>query len=708
LNWEDKLEQKQATTLLAIAVFLLATIAFIQPADPNTLQPQIDQWTAHPMYISPYAGSATPIGYTPDQIRKAYNLPTSGGEGTTIAIIDAYDTPNILSYFNTFSAQYNLPDNSTGNFLVHKMAQNMNTDSNWAMETCLDVEWAHAIAPNATILLVEATAPSSTALLAAIDYATSQPGVVAVSMSWGGPEFSGEISYFNYERHFDKPGIAFFASSGDDGSYVNWPAVSPNVVSVGGTTLTLNSDGTVISETAWRNSSGGFSSYFATPSFQTNFGLTYPGRAVPDVSYDGNASTGVAVYNGLWWQVGGTSAGAPQWAAIHALGLSATNDNLYARAKSAYASYFRDIINGSNYVYSASPSYDLVTGLGSPLTTNFGTYITLSPTAQQEIVNNTDLTGSVFVQTGDSLNVTGNGFDPGVGTATLFWDDLNVTTTEIDDNGSFSANVTVPQTNTGPHTLSINDGSSDFCVNLTRVPSTANNYTSGWQTSDFTIALTPDSAVNETFYRINGGNTQNVTADGQPLITVEGANNTLEYWSTWNTSSSATIELPHVILSEIKLDKTPPTGTISTDPTTATADITLTLFATDTVSGVAQMRFSNDNASWSDWETYATSKSWTLQGGDGVKTVYVQYSDNAGLDSTPYSCMVTLQTPQPMPTPQSTVAPTATPTVAPTTEPSATVEPSPTPAIPELSLLAVLVLMALSGLLSVVVFRRRK
>ena len=105
------------------------------------------------MYISPFAGSSTPIGYSPSQIRTAYNLPSSGGNGTTIAIIDAFDTPNILNYFNSFSNQYNLPDNSTGNFIVHKMAQNMQTDGNWAMETCLDVEWAHAIAPNATILL---------------------------------------------------------------------------------------------------------------------------------------------------------------------------------------------------------------------------------------------------------------------------------------------------------------------------------------------------------------------------------------------------------------------------------------------------------------------------------------------------------------------------------------------------------------------------
>ena len=363
---------------MALAVCSLFILAYFVPAG-NFLAAQAgDGWVAHPLYVSPFASTSTPLGYSPSQIRTAYNLPSSGGAGTTIAIIDVDDTPNILDYFNTFSSQFGLTDNSTGNFLVHKMAPVMGNDSSWAMETCLDVEWAHAIAPNATILLVEAVAPTDTALLPAVDYATSQPGVVAVSMSWGGPEFYGDDSAF-YDSHFNKPGITFFASSGDDGSSVMWPAASASVVSVGGTTLNLNPDGSVISEVAWSNSSGGVSSYVASPSYQANFGLSYSNRAVPDVSYDANASTGVSVYEGAWLKMGGTSAGAPQWAAIHALGLSTTNNNLYQRAKSAYSSYFRDITSGSNYVNTATTGYDFVTGLGSPLTFNFGTSLQVSP-----------------------------------------------------------------------------------------------------------------------------------------------------------------------------------------------------------------------------------------------------------------------------------------------------------------------------------------
>ena len=351
----EKVNRAQAAQILVFMTCLMLVIPYFVPAGTflSAQQPKEDDWVAYPQHITHLASSSNPQGYSPSQIRTAYNLPSQGGNGTTIAIIDAFDTPDILTYFNTFSHQFGLPDNSTGNLLVHKMAATMQTDSGWSSEAALDVEWAHAIAPNATILLVEARSNYGSDLRSAITYATSQPGVVAVSMSWGTPEFSSENSAY-YENYFNKPGIAFFASSGDDGSSVLWPAASASVIAVGGTTLNLNSDGTVISEVAWTNSSGGVSAYVPQPTYQANFGLPYTNRAVPDVSYDGNASTGVATYDGSWWKMGGTSAGAPQWAAIYALGLSATNTNLYQRAKSSYSLYFRDITSGSNGAYNAT------------------------------------------------------------------------------------------------------------------------------------------------------------------------------------------------------------------------------------------------------------------------------------------------------------------------------------------------------------------
>ena len=363
---------------MVFVVCSLFIIAYFAPFEAILAEQPVDDWVAQPMHISQLANSFALSGYSPSQIRTAYGLPSSGGAGTTIAIIDAYDTPSIRTDLGNFSSQFNLPLPTSNNFEVIKMDPNTGTNSDWAQETCLDVEWAHAIAPNAKILLVEAKDTTSKNLFSAIDYATNRPDVVAVSMSWGRKEYPNEV---NSDSHFNKPGIAFFAASGDDGSGVMWPASSANVIAVGGTTLNLNSDGTVSSETAWSGSGGGISTYEAIPAYQTSYGLTAAKRAVPDVSYNGNPATGVAVRcNSQWLKIGGTSAGASQWAAIHALGLSATNTNLYQKAKLAYSSYFRDITSGSNGDFNATVGYDYVTGLGSPLTFNFGS-LTVSPTS---------------------------------------------------------------------------------------------------------------------------------------------------------------------------------------------------------------------------------------------------------------------------------------------------------------------------------------
>lgn len=153
------------------------------------------------------------------------------------------------------------------------------------------------------------------------------------------------------------------------------------MIAVGGTTLSFNADGTLAGETAWSGSGGGISAYEAMPAYQTPF-IAGTMRAIPDVSYDGDPASGFSVYDSTryqgqkgWFTVGGTSAGAPQWAAIQSLGLTSTNPNFYAGAAQNYSAYFRDAVSGSNgscgTVCTASVGYDTVTGLGSPLTTNF-------------------------------------------------------------------------------------------------------------------------------------------------------------------------------------------------------------------------------------------------------------------------------------------------------------------------------------------------
>ena len=378
-------------------VTLLLAVALLQVAPAGSLSPG-DDWSASTWFhlYSPVANrqngatlaALSPTGLSPSKIRKAYNLPASGGSGT-VALVDAYDCPTVESDLVIFSQQFGLP---TANFEKHKMTQNIAVDTGWALEISLDVQWAHAIAPNAKILLVEARSASVNDLLAAVNYARNRADVVAVSMSWGGEEFLGQSAYNSYFT--SNHGVVFFASTGDAGAGVIWPSTSSNVVAVGGTTLALNPDGTVAFETGWSGSGGGLSAYETEPQYQITYNV--PGangkRAVPDVSYDADPASGFPVYDTTgyggqtgWFQVGGTSASCPQWAAIHSLSISVSNNNLYQDAKWSSPTYFRDITSGSNG-YFAVPGYDLVTGLGSPITWNFTTgigsdyTITTSPT----------------------------------------------------------------------------------------------------------------------------------------------------------------------------------------------------------------------------------------------------------------------------------------------------------------------------------------
>ncbi len=171
--------------------------------------------------------STSPSGYSPAEIRAAYGINaitfsngtiTGDGAGETIAIIDAYSDPNIASDLAAFDAEYGLA--APPSFTVANLGATT-TDAGWALETALDVEWAHAIAPDANIVLVEASSDSLPALFGAVSYASTLSGVSVISMSWGTSEFSTET---NYDRYFTTPSghtsITYVAASGDDGASV--------------------------------------------------------------------------------------------------------------------------------------------------------------------------------------------------------------------------------------------------------------------------------------------------------------------------------------------------------------------------------------------------------------------------------------------------------------------------------------------------------
>lgn len=262
------------------------------------------------------------------------------------------------------------------------MSSTTKDDAGWSLESALDSEWSHAIAPSSKILVIEAASSKGSDLLKAIDYARSRSDVVSVSMSWGGDEFKTETGL---DKHFvatstSKTGqhISFFASSGDDGTGASWPAVAQNVIAVGGTSLDMSSS-QFVSEKAWSGSGGGISKYETEPAYQKDYSIPQANnkRATPDVSFAADPDHGFSVFHsGKWYVIGGTSAGAPQWAAIASLGKGFSGADMYSdKASASNGAFFRDITSGKNgtcvYYCQARKRYDYVTGLGSPLTYKF-------------------------------------------------------------------------------------------------------------------------------------------------------------------------------------------------------------------------------------------------------------------------------------------------------------------------------------------------
>jgi subtilase family serine protease len=343
--------------------------------------------------------TAGPVGTTPTQIRHAYGfdqISFSGGtvagdgSGTTIAIVDAFNDPNIASDLHAFDLALGLPDPPSFSQVNQSGGTSLPSPStSWSTEISLDVEWAHAIAPGASILLVEATNNATANLNAAVAYGAKQPGVVALSMSFGGPEYLGELAA---DSTFLTPtghaGVTFVASSGDTGAPPSQPATSSFVLAVGGTTLSLDASGTIQSESGWSGSGGGLSAYEGQPSYQTGVVTqSLTARTNPDVAYDADPNTGFPVYNSYasppstpWSLIGGTSDAAPQWAGLIAIadqgralaglsslaGATETLPVLY----SLPSSDFHDITMGGSTgspAYSATAGYDLVTGRGTPV-----------------------------------------------------------------------------------------------------------------------------------------------------------------------------------------------------------------------------------------------------------------------------------------------------------------------------------------------------
>jgi subtilase family serine protease len=373
--------------------------------------------------------AVAPVVYTPAQIRAAYGLPaapstTAGltaaalaalGAGQTIYIVDAYHHPNAVADLNAFNQKFGLPGctavaaptaakplpapaaNACQVGVVYSAANGGITaqapaySAAWATEIALDMQWAHAIAPLARIVLIEA-ANNGSGLLDAIALANKLgPGIV--SMSFGGAENS---SVLNTAPLFSGTGMGYVAATGDSGSAANWPAVMPGVLAVSGTSLRVAATGGR-SETTWSLTGGGLSKVVPLPAYQG--ALSIPGqsslasarrfRAVADVSFNADPNTGqyfaMTPPGGktTWYAGGGTSISAPQWAGLLAvanaqralqgrLPLAQPHVRLYGNfipGSAAWAQSFADITDGANGSCSsckAIAGYDMPTGLGTP------------------------------------------------------------------------------------------------------------------------------------------------------------------------------------------------------------------------------------------------------------------------------------------------------------------------------------------------------
>jgi hypothetical protein len=420
--------------MVMFAVFGLGTAAGQAQSHPGTVAvpptnaelPQDIGRRAHTNFLifvpaqkgaTPFFGGTSPGGETPSSLACVYqtgstpapgcpvnnnNYDNPAGGSKVIAIVDAYDYPTACNDFNVFSSQFGLPtakcnDPNDPHFrVVYATGSQPRSNCGWAQEAALDIEWAHAMAPQAQIILVEAASNSNSDLLNAVDAASNlvaAAGGGQVSMSWGSSEFSSESTY---DSHFSAQGVTYFASSGDSGGKVIWPSASANVISAGGTSVQRDSNGNFSYEGAWSSAGAGPSKYVPVPDYQSGIqtlaSILNGSRGTPDFSFDADPYTGVSVYDstscqGLsgWLVFGGTSVSSPSLAGIFNLAgafnggwdgggnSSSVQNKIYQSYDSVsnggtscnYTSKLYDVTQGSAGSYPAKACWDFASAIGT-------------------------------------------------------------------------------------------------------------------------------------------------------------------------------------------------------------------------------------------------------------------------------------------------------------------------------------------------------
>jgi subtilase family serine protease len=426
--------RRRLATVAALTILLSLALSAcsVRVADNPSTTPNAPSDTTPGPGGCPNDGGGGRSGYSPKQMRTAYGVESLcergfTGKGVTVVVIDSYGSPNLQADFDTFSRQFNLPQLTLD---IRAPLGKVNFDYNnsemasWAVETSLDVETIHAIAPDAKIVVMTSPVDETEGVAGLPEFRQLEQNVVdnhlgtIVSQSFGASEISlddsaghNELAQWNtfYQRATTQQGITFVGSSGDGGAtdYANatdalaqrlahvpttgFPADSPWVLAVGGTTLTIN--GSSVQETAWQQSGGGFSRFNSEPSYQQQLPSAAQSelnnrRGVPDVAGSADPGVGMPIYFHVsadlaqWQIVGGTSASAPLWAGVLAVGqqmaghpLGYINPAIYQIGTSSKATAdFRDVTSGNNSQpqvgvqgYDAVSGWDPVTGFGTPI-----------------------------------------------------------------------------------------------------------------------------------------------------------------------------------------------------------------------------------------------------------------------------------------------------------------------------------------------------
>lgn len=331
--------------------------------------------------VTPAGSTALSTGKTPADIQSAYNITGLKSGGRTVAIVDAYGYPNLERDLGVYRSQFGLPACTVSNGCLTIMNQNGGSklprfNSGWADETALDVDAVSAACPDCKILVVQATTASFTNLGTAVATAAKQPGVAAISNSYGG----GDSPDSTYGAYYNHPGIAVTASTGDNGyTGSSYPASSSYVTAVGGTSLVKDTSTRGWSESAWSGSGSGCSTVNAALPAAAAFGTGCSRRASADVAAVADPQTGLAVYapnsstSSSWAQYGGTSLSSPLIAAMYALsGNSGSSTALANSLPYTNAGKFNDVVTGStgscptSQWCLAGSGWDGPTGVGTP------------------------------------------------------------------------------------------------------------------------------------------------------------------------------------------------------------------------------------------------------------------------------------------------------------------------------------------------------